>query len=394
MPEHVGIGPVFPSRRATLVALIAFCVTCTSGEEDPQARDLPVGTPISIAAQAKLSVGVVEGDTIQEFDRVVTPFLLPDGRLVVPVAGASAIRMFDEQGDLVASFGRAGAGPGEFRSLTAAWSRGDTIEALDSRLGRITRFLPGGLVEVVALRSEVRDLSGVAGPVADGWIAGGVAAGDVGRRDSVVLHWFDRSGADRGAVGTTEGYARYRTPFLTGPEPLSPRAVLQVGLDRAYVAESLTPRIRVLTPAGTLEREILWQAEPPGSSPDVFRVVVDTAVRRTQPDRAAALRRHLEAAVTPDRLSVFWKFIVDDHGFIWIRPFEPLQHAAALGGLSLAGGGPGGRWSVLSPEGDPLGTVDVPAGLEILQITSNRVVGIARDAQGVEFVRVHALERR
>jgi hypothetical protein len=96
----------------------------------------------------------------------------------------------------------------------------------------------------------------------------------------------------------------------------------------------------------------------------------------------------------PDRLSVFWKFIVDDDSFIWIRSFEPLKHAAALGGLSLAGGGAGGRWSILSPDGNVVGTIEVPADLEVVSITSGAVVGIARDALGVESVRVHRLERR
>ena len=394
MRDDVSAWSVGPIGRAILVSLVAVLLACNSGEDRPQTRNVPVGTPVEIEPVRTLSVGLVQGDPNQEFDRVVTPFLLADGRLVVPVAGASSIRVFDEHGAFAYSLGRAGGGPGEFRSLSAAWSRGDTIEAFDSRLNRITRFVPGGSVDVVALRSEMGDLSAVAGPVPDGWIAGGVASAGVGRRDSIALRWFDRTGTDRGAVGMVEGFARYRTPVLTGPEPLSPRPLLQISQGRAYVAESLTPAIRVLTPAGTLEREIVWQAETPYSGQDVVRLVVDSAVSQTQPDRAAALRQHLEAAVVPERLSVFWKFIVDDNGFIWIRPFEAVKHAAALGGLGLAGGGPGGRWSVLSPDGNVVGTVDVPDELEILSITSDAVVGISRDTLGVEVVRVHHLERR
>jgi hypothetical protein len=341
-----------------------------------------------------VSVGVVEGDPNQEFDRVVTPFLMSDGRLIVPVAGARSIRVFDEQGFFSYSLGGEGAGPGEFRSLTAAWARGDTIEAMDDRLRRITRFIPGGSVEVVDLQSEVRDLSAVAGPVPEGWIAGGVAVGDAARRDSIVLRWFDRTGADRGATGTVEGYARYRTAFMSGPEPLSPRPMLQVTGGRAWVAESLTPAIRVLTPMGALDREIAWQPETARTPRDVLSLVIDSAVSRAPEGRAEALRRHLEAAEVPDRLSVFWKFIVEDDSFIWIRSFDPLKHAAALGGLSLTGGGAGGQWSILSPDGKLVGTMDVPADLEVVGITPGAVVGIARDALGVESVRVHRLERR
>lgn len=378
----------------TFLSLVAFLVACSSGEDRSQTSDVPVGTPIAIDPLPTVSVGVVEGDPNQEFDRVVTPFLLPDGQLVVPVAGARSIRVFDEHGSFSYSLGSEGAGPGKFQSLNAAWARGDTIEALDGRLNRITRFIPDGTVEVVNLRSEVRDLSAIAGPIPDGWIAGGVAVGDFGRRDSIVLRWFDRTGADRGDVGTVEGYARYRTAFLSGPEPLSPRPLLQVTEGRAYVAESLTPVIRVLTPTGILDREIVWQPETIHTTQDVLSLVIDSAVSQTPEGRAEGLRRHLEAAEVPDRLSVFWKFIVDDHAYIWVRSFEPLKHAAALGGLSLAGGGAGGRWSVLAPGGHVVGTIDVPADLEVVRITSEAVVGIARDALGVESVRVHRLERR
>jgi hypothetical protein len=243
------------------LSLASLVVVGCSGEAGRQTADDPVGAPIAIDPVPAVSVGVVEGDPNQEFDRVVTPFLMSDGRLIVPVAGARSIRVFDERGSFSYSLGGEGAGPGEFRSLNAAWARGDTIEAMDDRLRRITRFIPDGSVEVVDLQSEVRDLSAVAGPVPEGWIAGGVAVGDAGRRDSIVLRWFDRTGADRGATGTVEGYARYRTAFMSGPEPLSPRPMLQVTGDRAYVAESLTPAIRVLTPMGALDREIAWQPE-------------------------------------------------------------------------------------------------------------------------------------
>jgi hypothetical protein len=95
----------------------------------------------------------------------------------------------------------------------------------------------------------------------------------------------------------------------------------------------------------------------------------------------------------PERLSVFWKFIVDDAGFIWIRDYEPRLHAAALGGLNPGGVGQGGRYRVLSAEGDAAAMIDVPPDLELVRITADAVVGISRDALGVERVRVHRLRR-
>jgi hypothetical protein len=263
---------------------------------------------------------------------------------------------------------------------------------MDGRLNRVTRFLPNGTVEVVTLATKLRDLSWGAGPLPDGWFVGGVASGGVGRRDELVLHRFSRAGADLGEVARVEGFARYRSPVMSGPEPLSPRPLMGVKNGRGYVAESLTPRIQVLNSRGQPEREIHWTPERTLPVRAALRMVVDSAVARAKPEQATQTRQRWEAAPVPEQLSVFAKFIVDDEGFIWVRPFDPLQHAMALGGLSTAG--PGGVWTILSPDGVKVGSVKVPDDIEPMQITSNAVVGISKDELGVEFVRVHELKRK
>jgi hypothetical protein len=383
------------SARGQMALLVALAALASCGRDgDGTTGAAPAGTPLEIGAAAQLSLGAVDGDTLQEFDRVVTPFLLPDGRVVVPVSGARSMRVFSAQGTFVASLGRNGEGPGEFRNLLAAWPRGDTIEAFDTRLRRITRFLPDGSVEVVSPRSDLPDLSAVAGPSGDGWMLGGVASGGDGQRDVIVVQRFSRDGTLRGEVARAQGFARYAAQRYHGPEPLSPRPMFAVHRGRAYVAESLTPRIQVFGETGTLDNEITWTPAPASSASEAFRLVVDSAVAMSGSVPAAAMRQRLEAAPVPDKLSAFWAFLVDDEGFVWVRPYEPLRHAAALGGLSLPAGGPGGRWTIYSPDGVEAGTVRVPADLEPLRITADAVIGIARDALGVETVRLHALRRK
>ncbi|MEE2897432.1 MAG: hypothetical protein VX815_03095 [Gemmatimonadota bacterium] len=68
--------------------------------------------------------------------------------------------------------------------------------------------------------------------------------------------------------------------------------------------------------------------------------------------------------------------------------------SAPTGTSSKATGGPGGEWLVISPDGSEVGWIEVPAGLELVQVTSNSVVGLHRDDLGVESVRVHLLTRR
>src|SRR5687768_14767142 len=126
--------------------------------------------PVSIQPSARLSIGEAAGDTLEEFDHVVSPFLMPDGRLVVPLNSASTIRVFAANGRFLNSLGRKGSGPGEFLELQSVWPRGDTIEALDVRLHRITRFLPNGSVQTVLLRSGMHDMAAASGPVGTEWL--------------------------------------------------------------------------------------------------------------------------------------------------------------------------------------------------------------------------------
>lgn len=354
------------------------------------AQNAARGTPVEIVRTARISLGVDAGDPDQEFDQVVTPFLLPDGRVVVPTRGSNSIRVFRANGQLVNTYGRTGSGPGEFRYIAAAWPRGDTIEAVDGRLSRITRFLPSGTVDVVTLSAKLNDIAW-AGPLPDGWFAGGVAFGKTGRRDSIALHRFSRTGADLGLVAHVQGFARYRSPVISGPEPLSPTPLLEIKNGRAYVGESLTPRIQVFNPRGQPERDIRFTHRmlPVRAT---LRMVIDSSVARAKPEDAVRTRQRWEDAPVPTQVPVVGRFLVDDLGFIWLRSFEPLVHAMAMGGLNKTG--QGGNWIILSPAGARVGSVNVPGDLELVQITSNAIIGIARDELGVESVRVHELKRK
>jgi hypothetical protein len=97
-------------------------------------------------------------------------------------------------------------------------------------------------------------------------------------------------------------------------------------------------------------------------------------------------------------LSIWWDYVVDSEGFLWIRPYEPVRHAAALGGLGTSsylfvGSGRGGRWSIVSPDGATVKDIELPAELSPVQITTDALVGVQRDSLGVESVHVYRVVR-
>jgi hypothetical protein len=353
-----------------------------------------------------LSVGTVAGDTLHEFHRVVTPFLDSRGRLVVPLSNSSTLRVFGPDGEFLMSHGRAGAGPGEFEHISAAWARGDTIEVFDGSLNRITRFYPDDQFEVVDMERAVGVQGAVPGAAPDGWILHRVAPGgerasvsEATRRDDLVLHHFALDGSHLGEITRTEGIARFRSPVGNGPDPLSPRSVMIVSNGLLYVGETLTPALRVLQADGTPHSEIRWDARQPQSIDRLVSDVMDSAVARSPAGHADGTRARLQAAPPVDAVSAWWDFIVDSEGFIWVRQYDPLRHAAALGGLgtssyTLGGNGHGGTWSIVSPDGGMLNEVELPLELSPVQINADVLVGIRRDALGVESVQVHRLSRR
>ena len=386
-----------PSRIPVLFVLCAL-VTPTGCVEEPDSEPAQAsrpGTPLEIDAAPTLSVGVVAGDTLEIFDRVVTPFVLPDGRLVVPLDGSRDIRVFTADGDFAYRFGGEGEGPGEFLSLSAAWPRGDTIEAFDGELRRLTRFLPDGSVATVPVPGgPFPDMSLGVGPLEGGWALGGVAAGGPGRRDRIEIHHFGRDGGHLGALGSAGGIVRYVAAGFGGVEPLSPRSVFASDGIRLYLGDTLEPLIRRVGPAGVPAGEIAWEPTEGLPVQAALEQVIDRAVSLASADQRSAVRERLEGAVVSTEVSVFWDFLPDPEGFLWVQPYEPLAHAFPLGGTYLGGTAGEGAWRVFTADGRDAGTITIPAGLVVTQIRPSAVVGIHRDDLGVESVRVHRLRRK
>jgi hypothetical protein len=332
---------------------------------------------------------------MEELDRVVTPFLLPDGTLAVPTTGASSIRIFSPDGTFVRSLGRPGEGPGELSYLARAWPRGDTIEAFDLYGQRLLRFLPGDSVATIPLRSAAA--SDMHGAVGDGWAMSRLRA-HIGDRDSMYVRSVSRALED--SVGVVidvtmvRGMHRDVAPGISGPHPLSPTAVVAVHDAEVYTGETLTPSLSVYAADGRLLRQIELPLDEPDDAAGALQIVVDSAVALADEAERAAVRARWGSYRVPDRLSVFWAIMVDELGFIWVRPYDPVAHSLALDGLPSNRGGPGGRWLVLTPEGEEAGWIDIPEGLEPRYVTADRVVGVHRDELDVESVRVHRLQRR
>lgn len=87
---------------------------------------------------------------------------------------------------------------------------------------------------------------------------------------------------------------------------------------------------------------------------------------------------------------LFAELQVDDEGNLWIRSFPD----AASGRAHLYDYGPESpaeSWWVIDSTGRWLGSVAMPRGVQVKAIQARRILGIARDADDVEEVRVYRI---
>jgi hypothetical protein len=77
------------------------------------------------------------------------------------------------------------------------------------------------------------------------------------------------------------------------------------------------------------------------------------------------------------------RILVDATGAIWMREDIGPRRTEVEGHW----------WDVLASDGRWLGRVSTPPRLEVYQVSRNRVIGVWRDENDVEHLRVHRLSR-
>ena len=161
MPPTRPCPPGVPLSPRPVILAVTLAVACA--REDPQTGAGEVittlhnindvthvnnsGTAPEWRLAPVVSIGpksVAEGETPDEFGRVSSVTLGPDGTVFVADAANREIRVFGLDGTHLRTFGRRGEGPGEFQSIySIAWV-GDRLLTFDPPLGRIGEFSAEG----------------------------------------------------------------------------------------------------------------------------------------------------------------------------------------------------------------------------------------------------------
>ena len=201
-PAACGLNPGSVRGLLAFIGGGSLCLACT-------------GTPPNDPAQSEAGEWELVEDlrldaNAEDFSVVRWVFVGPQSEIVVHEPQDVRLRLYDSTGTLVATIGRMGEGPGEFRHLGPVLWAADTLIVLDARLSRTTYWLPDGtLVRTEPMRFFEPN-----------WDAEG---------GSSFFHTFGPQAVDDG--GAMLGVA-YRTSVSTnGTWESSAQVVLRVGRD-------------------------------------------------------------------------------------------------------------------------------------------------------------------
>jgi hypothetical protein len=349
-----------------------------------------------------------------QFTRIDIATRLSSGVLAVVDGGLRGqIRLFSADGRAVSVVGRVGQGPGEYAGITSLLrGRADTLIVGDSQQGRLTLLRSDGstirVVQLPLLQAPRNPATApppspsaarvrFTGLLDDGSMLGtivlpGAWANDPrrgARVDTTRLRLLRvRPGTDGvDTIADLVDNAFYHRPTADTPNG-------RTGTNVPFVRRgSFTPVAGgYLVTDGT--RYEITKGDTRGRTVELIRIcrpiqpVTSDDVRRFQAEYVAtalpaARSRFTQTARSipyPRNRPALTQLLHDGTGRIWARtythPSDP-QH-----------------WYILGPQGDLLGEVLTPSGLEVLEVGPDYLLATATSSDMVETLRVYAVRER
>lgn len=350
-----------------------------------------------LSPEPLVDVGLAEGDAAYQFGRVAGALRLDDGRIVVADGQANELRWFDATGRHLKTAGRKGGGPGEFDGLHAVLRLpGDSVAAWEWS-HRLSVFGPGGdfvrsrRIEppregmILNAQGVFPDGSVLAAP--GGSLIFNTGAGVVRDTSALLRYAADGAGVDTlGRFPGTQMFSMSGTDnggwASIAPVPFGTATFHAVHGGRLYVADNSRFEVSVHDGRGKLLRRFRapHRTEPLTPAEVARYREVQLAAAGESGFERQVQERTLAAMQFPETKSAFADMRVDRTGAVWLR-----EHAI--------GSDAPGRWTVFAEDGTLLGTVELPAGLRVLEIGGDYVLGVWNDELDVQHVRLHRLNR-
>lgn len=361
----------------------------------------------TVSEEPIFRVGAADGADDYWFGALMGMARLSDGTVVAADMHRSRLAFYDRDGRFVRAVGRKGQGPGEHQQIMQLHHLpGDSLLVEDFNGFAQLFDLRGRFVRRISLASEGEGMAimrarRLIGPFGDGTFAatsGGFAIGPGGPPDSMPIFRVAANGTVEDSILT------YPTGMRMGP-----RGPVQVvfaareqfaaaagGLYRAYPSRY---RIEIHDRDGRLSRVVTREWAPSPISEEELRAYRESYIGmqgedgREVPQQLRAQReRILEESPVADHHPPFLRMLVDRGGNVWLQERE-LAHQLPPGSFQPTVNATS-RWNVFNAEGEWLTDVTLPANFRVFEIGEDYLLGLSRDEQEVEQVRVYALRKR
>lgn len=319
-----------------------------------------------------------------QFTRLFAAALMSDGRVAAGDLATGDLVMLSATGALDTILGGKGEGPAEFGSLMSIHVlSGDTLLIEDDGNMRLAYFHDGRVARTVQFEGFASFMSRAIG-IVDGTLIGEPTA----YRPFFDEPWLSmpivRQPSTGEPVDTLIMYDFVAQAIQDQPNnPFRPRGSVGISGSDLLLARGDHPQVRVVdTRTGELTRVVRWSETPPQMTDEFWDLFAEPRLARVDPSEAAEARTEL-AAMRPlaeGDLPVIGSVWGDPLGRTWVGQYH--------WGFTLPN-----RLKVFGPRGEWLGFVDLPAHVQILEITEDRILGIETDDFDVQAIAVWELER-
>ena len=315
--------------------------------------------------------------------------LLSDGSAAVFDAGTADVVVLGPDGTFRSVLASRGEGPGDVGFVVSMYALGgDSLLLEDNGNSRFALFAGATLARTTRIPPAVSYAFRTHGIDADGRMLMSSSSYRRGFPDEWLPGYMVRFDPETEVADTVATYdwVPFRPPEGTPENPFSHYGIVGAAGGEFLYGRSDTPELTWRRSDGSVRQIVRWEPEwvyPTEEHWDVFAA----DLRETAPEHnpQAGTEEAKEALVTsmlaryslePDEpLPLFTPPIADDAGRVW------------LGAFSVSyGRGAAPSFTIFSPEGHLLGSLNVPDGMRVLDVAGGRVLGVVMDEMDVESV--------
>lgn len=341
-----------------------------------------------------------DGSREKEFLRIAGVFRLSTKWIAVVNGASNDIRLFSDRGTFVRSFGRTGSGPGEFERIGWVGRLHDTLFVADNSLQRVTAVAienPPRFVRSTRLTARSgRGYFGVEGRVRDGrWLVTTwnsptfdgppevhrlrVSAGIIPAAGDGEVSWLAERPSLAVFVHNPTGNIKQAS---VGPTAFSPYFYAVASGRFVWCAESGSDMLERFDIENGERRSIRLPLPP---IPPSRALVAAARARDEALDRSDRGRAHIAARFSsknlPDFLPRFEALMPGPSGELWVQRYTGIHSDSA-------------EYLVVDSALAPVAWVRVAAGFRVHEVGVDYVLGVHKDEDGLETVRLYGLKRK